>query len=590
MPELLGVPLALPTFVESLRPHQADAVTQIVEEFRHKKVVILDAPTGAGKSLIAEVSRQMMRSPVVERRLAQCLYVCTTKSLQEQILHDFKHAKVIKGRSNYPTYDDPRAFDVLGARHLDASHCTKTSMEYGDLPACDQCEYADPDMRLGGFGNHDEGEKIMHCNHCHPWQLCPYEVAKTNALQAQLAVANTAYFLTEANYVGRFGADADGDPSFPFIVVDEADGLESVLMSFVEVSFSKQAIAEYNLGYPDRKTVAASWLDWVVDAQNKLAIARKSVFATVTDIKAAPIATRRKVERIDGYLKQLEYVRNSLDLEPENWVYDPGRDGVVLKPIRIASHAEDILWKHGRKFLLMSATVISPHQLADDLGLAQHEWSFVEVDSNFPPERRPVYVSSRANMTNKTKFTEWPKMVQAVAEKLDTHPRERVLIHTVSYEWAKYLFDGLSRTSHAPRLLTYTDGRERDSILESYKQRTDAVLLAPSFERGIDLPDDLCRCIIITKVPFPNLGDVQVKARFYGTGQSGKAWYATETIRSIVQMTGRGMRHRDDFCTTYILDAQFQSNLWANALSRNRLPKWWVRALNWEAPKRRSNG
>lgn len=588
MPDLLGVPLALPTFVESLRPHQAEAVTGIVEAFRDRKVVIVDAPTGAGKSLIGEVTRQMMRSrEVTERPLAQCLYVCTTKSLQEQILHDFKHAKVIKGRANYPTYDDPRAFALTGARHLDASHCTKVSFEYGDLPICDQCEYADPDLNADGFGGHDDDKKLLHCHHCHPWQLCPYEQAKKAALSAPLAVANTAYFLTEANYVGRFGADTDGKPAFPFIVVDEADGLESVLMSFVEVAFSKQAIAEFNLGYPDRKTVSEAWLAWTVQTGKKLWEKLEEARASIRGSSEPPLAIRRRIERIDGYIGKLAYVENALRLEPENWVYDPGRDGVVLKPIRVASHANDILWKHGRKFLLMSATVISPHQLASDLGLQDHEWAFVEVDSNFPPERRPIYVSSRANMTNKTKLTDWPRMVKAVEEKLDAHVNERVLIHTVSYEWTKYLYDGLYRTKHGSRLLTYSDGRERDDILETYKQHPDAVLLAPSFDRGIDLPDDLCRAIIITKVPFPNLGDAQIKARFYGTGQSGKAWYATEAIRSIVQMTGRGMRHKDDFCVTYILDAQFQSNLWANNISRNRLPRWWVRALHWEAPKRR---
>src|SRR5690606_13138650 len=143
--ELLGVPLSLPGFVTDLRPHQAEAAEQIVEHFKTKSVVFLDAPTGAGKTLIGEVVRQLVRSGHHGPRLAQCLYVCSSKSLQDQILHDFSYAKVIKGRSNYPTYDQPHLFNEKGARHLDASYCTKVSITRGDLPACDKCEFSHPD-------------------------------------------------------------------------------------------------------------------------------------------------------------------------------------------------------------------------------------------------------------------------------------------------------------------------------------------------------------------------------------------------------------------------------------------------------------
>ena len=100
------------------------------------------------------------------------------------------------------------------------------------------------------------------------------------------------------------------------------------------------------------------------------------------------------------------------------------------------------------------------------------------------------------------------------------------------------------------------------------------ILLSPSIQRGIDLPDELCELIIVAKVPFPNLGDKQIAARTYALG--GDLFYRIETIRSIVQMTGRGFRHKDDKCTSYILDSNF-GQLYNR--STHLFPPWWKEAL-----------
>jgi hypothetical protein len=51
-----------------------------------------------------------------------------------------------------------------------------------------------------------------------------------------------------------------------------------------------------------------------------------------------------------------------------------------------------------------------------------------------------------------------------------------------------------------------------------------------------------------------------------------------EAIRTLVQMSGRGMRHTDDWCHTWILDNQFKTNLWK---SRRFIPAWWQEAIVW---------
>lgn len=571
-----GQTLWLP--VPSLRPHQTDAIAQILDGLTDHRVVFLDAPTGAGKTIIGEAVRQLWEN--------RGLYVCTTKTLQDQVEDEFTNARVIKGRDNYPTLDDPDLFDLPPPRRVSAAHCTKISVPLDEMPYCDAC---DDSPRYPQEA--EEDERVLHCHQCHPTNACPYEVAKNYAIASNFAIANTAYFLTEANYVGKFGAQyrssGPGLPpklvghAFPLVIMDEADTLESILMGFIELSISPRLLRQYQLDpEPEFVTKPESWIEWCHKAEDRMAQVIKDLkFNPQTDTRAEK---RKEWERATSTLSRIASVRVQIESDPEGWVLDR-TNGFGLKPVHIGTKARPLVWVHSRSWLLMSATLISPHQMAYDLGLQDHEWTSVRVDSNFPVERRPIIVRPTASVTYKTKDEAYPRIAKGIADILNAHVGERVLIHTVSYDMTKQMKSMLASMGHGHRLLTYEDSRQREEALAAYKRQLDSVLIAPSLDRGVDLPDELCRVIVIAKVPFPSLGDPVVNRRVYGTAM-GKRWFATETVRSLVQMTGRGMRHRNDYVTTYILDDQFRDNIWRNASSRNLIPKWWSSALHWENP------
>jgi hypothetical protein len=96
-------------------------------------------------------------------------------------------------------------------------------------------------------------------HNCHPWQRCPYEIAKWNALTGEISIANTSYALTEANFVGRFSKN------HPLWVIDEADALEEELMRFIEFNVGKRLMDRLRLEPPAKKTVPESWKDWIRD-------------------------------------------------------------------------------------------------------------------------------------------------------------------------------------------------------------------------------------------------------------------------------------------------------------------------------------
>ncbi len=497
-----------------------------VEDSPHNFIANGFVVHNSGKTIIGETVRRLMSGSSV--------YCCTTKSLQDQIQREFGYAKTIKGRSNYPTRTRP---------DLTADDCTWT-ME-------------------------------KECDWCQPRNACPYRVAKNDAVFAPLPILNIAYFLSEtsasvrSDFVGR-----------DLVIVDEADTLEEQLMSNIEVvlgSHTRKSIGVHTL---PKKTVPGDWARWLEDEVLPKIGARKAQLRVEgSSLFGDDIKAKRQIRRLDRLIDKIRpLLRESEDGSrriEDGWVMT-GYEGnakdptIRFKPIRVDVHARETLWNRGKQFLLMSATLISPAQMAQDLGLKEGEWAVVNLDSTFPVERRPVFVRPVASMTNKTKQEAWPKMASAIEELLDENPGVRILVHTVSYHLTKYLHDNIKST----RTMAYWNSQDRERVLGEFLAVRDAVLLAPSFERGIDLPEEDCSVIVIAKVPWPYLGDKQIAARMYAKG--GRVWYAVQTIRAIVQMTGRGMRSKEDFCDAYILDAQFKRLYREN---KRLFPKWWRDSL-----------
>ena len=514
----------LPDWVQEIRPHQEDAVNAVLREFNAgKKVVFMDAPTGAGKTLIAEMVRQRLEG--------NGLYICTSHALQAQVLKDFPYAKVLKGRANYP-----QAFE--------------------EKWSADDCTYeADP----GG------GVKVP-CPGCEP-DVCPYLLARADARRADLAILNTAYWLRENQ------GHASGFKARDLVIIDEGDTLEGELMGLIELVFSSFQIKEMRLRVPDK---GAKWPTIVKWMDQQLLPALRASRARAKD------KTARK--RLDDRIARVNLAKSS---DAGEWIRGHAYGGFVLKPIKVAKWGQTRVWTKGKRFLVMSATIINAAQMAEDLGVLEHEWGSVVVPSTFPVEHRPIFMTGVVDMKRKDtkpwddRAREMGYACQAVCWK---HPDDRILIHTVSHQLADIIAEEIR--IHCPDRTIFrtspTGGsKQRDMVLKLYRETPAAVLVAPGLERGVDLADDDCRVMVVAKVPYPNLGDPQVKARAFD-GRAGDRWYQVQTVRSLVQMTGRGVRTKEDWATSYVLDAGFRE--FARRSSR-LFPEWWAEAIDRSYPK-----
>ncbi len=510
------IDLDLPAKFPGFRPNQFQIASKIAAS--QKYAFLLDAPTGTGKSLIAATAQRLSD--------VNAVYLCVTKQLQDQVLNDFPYAKTLMGRSNYICLKYPKMFP-----NVSAEECTHTS----ETP----CSYRD---------------------------RCPYTLAKDAALKSPLAVLNMAYFISEVNYVGAF-------KNRKLLIIDEFDEVESQLMNHVELRITRKQIDRYGLGEPKLKTKVDSWHEWAKDALSilvpKLILLQSSV--EIGGWGGLDFKSIKECTRLERLVSKFKYFIKEVD---DTWVSYSSQDGWSFKPTWVSKYANGVLWDHAEKVLGMSATILDPRQISLNTGLMTKTgrfYDYLQMESNFPKENRPVYYKPVANVVNKSMEFALPRLANSVKEIMASYPNDRILIHTVSYRVLSYLKQSIK----SDRIITHSTA-DRTTVLNMFKASTKPlVLLSPSMERGVDLPDDQCRVVVIAKVPYPDLGDNQISRRVYGS-RDGNRWYAHQTISSIIQMSGRAVRSSSDHAEIYILDGQFEKiyNEY-NGL----FPKWWKDAL-----------
>lgn len=502
------------------RDHQHDII-----DFAHnsrKKIVVVEAPTGIGKTLCGMVLCRLNEKSI---------YVVHSKALQEQTHADFPSVPLLWGRHNYPC-----AVNIGYMADTCSPKCTSRDM-------------------------------------CHYW------IAKKRAMKATACTLNYHYLLNDASHGLSF-------KNRRMIVVDEADSLESVLAGFINVSIPSSIISRYRLPVPKYKTAMSAngitdWKQWANDALGILDHEYNRLTSLIGDAETLTdyqINALKQRNAIDGHASRLSYFSQYVD---STWIYeyreerDRGRFTMEFKPTWIPPKlAKSILWDYAEKFVLLSATFPYLPVLAKLLGLSQGDIEYRQYPSIFPEENRQVKFAIAGNLVYKEMKTEVPKAIAKVKEIINDskHKNEKGLIHTVSYNLATEIM----RIGNK-RLVSHLGDVSREKVIAEFKaSKEPLILVSPSMDRGISLDDDLCRFIIWLKAPFLSMADKLVSSRLYSSCGLGNIWYKSAMLLSIVQGCGRGVRSMTDHSTTYLLDEQIRKAITENP---NMVPKWFREAI-----------
>ena len=221
----------------------------------------------------------------------------------------------------------------------------------------------------------------------------------------------------------------------------------------------------------------------------------------------------------------------------------------------------------------MSATLLRGQVTAQLLGIPQDQYEYIEAPMLFPRENRLVYYYNIARMGRKDRDKSIPKIIQAVDQIIDAFPQGKGLVHCHSYELAEKLYHA-SRHAGGRVFLQKPGGT---GMIEAMQHLTNSkqplVVLSPTMEEGVDMPDVLS-FQIIPVMPWPSLKDQRVRKRM----ELSPIWYNYATAMALMQEVGRGVRNFTQVCPAYVLDSNF-GHFYKDA--QDLMPQTFKEAIVW---------
>lgn len=522
---------------KEFRPHQQETIIKIIESLKgSKKFILLDAPTGSGKSAIGITVAKFFKN---------AFYLTSSKILQDQLMKDFGSPQIqdLKGRNAYECV----AYDVFPQIN---------SPKPKEYVSCAE-----------GFCKRNGDSKCGFCVPDGQIPICPYFDQLDKAKSANICIMNFSSFL--------FQSLTDNFENRELMIIDEAHNTESQILSFVSLVLTDGGL---DLKIPDYKT-AKEYHDWMID-ENLVEIIK-------TKIEEAH--DKEDLKEQENWENCLFKIERFICSDPSEWVCEYSHidkkhkiGKVELKPIFANKYAEDCLFKRSEKFLLMSATILSSKNICEMLGITKDNVEYIEMPNLFPTKNRPIFFMPSGSMSFSTRDRTLPKMLKKIEEICQSnHKNQKGVIHTNSFFISDYVYENCS-TNLRKRLFysksnsfedQFLNSSSREKTLQAFEMSNDGILIGPSWHEGIDLKDDLSRFSIICKVPFPNFtSNKQLEARM----KLSQEYYAYITALKLVQSYGRSIRNETDWAITYVLDSDFERFI---SRSGHLLPKWFTEAI-----------
>jgi Rad3-related DNA helicase len=508
----------------SFRGAQEQALSDIRDAFAAgNDVVLVRAPTGSGKSLLARAIAGCARRPgEAEHVQATGAYYTTPQVSQlddvagDELLEDLS---VIRGKSNY-----------------DCILPGETSTPVNQAPCA----------RERGFD-------------CPVKHRCPYFSDRSIASNRNIAAMTLAYFMQTA------GSDVFGKRDV--VVVDEAHGLAEWAEMYATIELSPAEVPVWDACEPPEIDGLSDVEDYV-ERLTSVCSRRQEELRGKLELSPAEAEERDQLAEL---VRDLGWFLEDLrDPEsPTTWVADQSENrAITVKPLDPARYLHHTVWDRGNRFALLSATILNKDAFCRSAGLNPDNVALVDVPHTFPVQNRPLYDVTQGKMTYEHRDETLPKVARSIVQVMAKHDDEKGLIHAHSYAIADRLHELLDDFGVADRVRGH-DSENRDAALSGWKRSTGAdVFVSVKMEEALDLNGDLCRWQVLCKAPYPNTNDSRVAQRLED-GQWG--WYYRTALRTVIQACGRVVRAPDDHGATYLADSSLV-DLFERA--RHDMPEW----------------
>ena len=504
-----------------------------------KKYILLNLPTGTGKSFISvSMFANWYRNFVNED--AKLDVLTNSKILQQQYLRDFDFINSYKGRNNY--YCDKYNTDCANGKEL--------------------C-------------------KIMKS----PCDSCPYDVAKNKWLMGDIGLTNFHLFNTLSLYqvdtLKRRGANV--------LIIDESHDFESTYSDFLSTKVSAKTLKKCGFGLKEIENIDDRFISKIKHLDKYLEFLERKLIPMLEEkigqfesqINSASAKKKGElssfIQHIESKLLSFKHLFESYKTDPSNVVLDifinksdkmySGTE-LITQHVWVYEYIHEYVWKHYDHIIFMSASILDKKMFSFINGLEDELTSYYEIPSPFPANNRKIYYLKVGKMNWASKEETFQKQIPWIKKILAKYKDSKGIIHTTNYEITEWLKENIM-----DERLLFHETEDRNEILEKHlNSTTPTVLVSPSMMSGIDLKDDLARFQILLKVPYPNISSNKIKSR----QKTNSDWYTWKTVVDTLQAYGRAVRSDTDCAEMYILDSNFSDLLKYNS---HTIPEYMLKAI-----------
>lgn len=541
-----------------------------------KQYVLLNAPTGSGKSMIGllvSISVNYLSkyndNAGDDSQIGCSYYLTSTKSLQEQMDADIEKfkigdfANVLKGTGSY---------DCTYGNWMMSNEGRLTNFErqtYKDA----WCQCIDKKDRCM--------TQFAKCE-----ITCPYENQRITTSKSNCAVLNYHYFLTfnRSSYNPYFAKRE-------LTICDEAHLLPSIVEDFCSMDFNVNLLQKirnfcsfYQTGQTNSDdtllhliTVLPTIEDWfkkpinydnfkmfVDDYDDFLEAALSFVKSKIN--KSNPDTTINKlVVSIKSATDIVQNINNIISSNIKNIYIESSTTESVyykhtIKNLNETELVRENFLKKTDKLLLMSATLGNLSEFATIMGLEHEKTAKFSIKSSWSFDKSPIYLTDSGYLN----YSNFEKNIGKVLDDCLIicnlyHPNDKGIIHTATFninDKLKNLINSLPDDKYSEfksRFLFYSNSEEKEKNIDKLKNNDyPYIIVGPSLCEGIDLNDDNGRFNILIKVPYP-----QINAMTKRKMDVSPLWYKRNTIEKILQSIGRTNRNANDYSDVYLLDKCF---------------------------------
>ena len=545
---------------------QLDIVNEIIEAFKTHRIVLLEGACGTGKSAIAlhvikHFNRGIITVPII--------------NLQKQYKQDYnRNMKVhdvsvgfVMGRSNFIC---PKGFGAetrpctvklkKGEKRVEtASKCSYWSPRYQDnvsSPILNSCQFT----RTEYVSNADNNMIVYMTT-----EPCEYYEQFLQYTDKDVIVLNDMMWRVET-LMGR-------KPKVDIEIFDEYDFFFDKLSNDVILSERSFKTLQPRTVPPPSDVVMSELWDKKLSCMKKF-FELFNTNETFTKSNVENFLMHDYLELLQAYVDKKEDVTDysiqsridDIKHYIEHWDKVFVDDSVMkykIQELRLGLAYPDIVLnklfdedKTAKHILLMSGTCHNMVSLKELYGIDPH---IVRSGAKISGSVRLVDEES-INVTNRTwghagtqrKYYEiMHNIIVKASEK-----NEKILIQTPAKKYIKPIIED---ERYKDKILYdgYTMKGENSVELQNWILNTDKnILVSTRVSRGVDLKDDKCRHIVISKCPFPFYMSPHMqslRSRF-GDGPIFNLIYQDMTNRELLQQLSRASRHEKDWVKIYTPD------------------------------------